>query len=190
MLSTCICTSHQLPSAAECVPPGLSGKHVFTAVSQSVSWCSRFDTLQKVNQRHQRTHTLLSSSLPRKFRRQIFVSARVPVAEIKQTEMCGEKNGVEAGFFCYQSEVKVWIINDFSLDLVRQHQIDILRVCDLSSRWGWRSTGDQRSTASWRCAPSSTEQNRTGEFTNGTQWSDAGWGLLFRFGIKNKCVHL
>lgn len=57
--------------------------------------------------------------------------------------------------------------------------------CDLSSRWGWRSTEDQRSTGSWRCAPLSTEQNRTGDFTNDTVIQC----LLFRFGLRiNVCI--
>lgn len=120
-------TSHQLPFIAECVPSGPNGEDIFAAVYQSMYqvWCvTEGKSVASEND------TLLSSSVLRKVSSQSFLSAHVHDIP-KSSQKCVEKpqNRVEPGFVRYHSEVHVWIINDFSLDLdVRRHQIDILRV--------------------------------------------------------------
>lgn len=83
-------------------------------------------------------------------------------------------------------------MNDFSIRCRCQTAPDRHSACpcDLSSRWGWRSTGDQRSTGSWRFAPSSTELNRTGEFTKNTVIRGrAGPVVMLCFGLRiNVCI--
>lgn len=57
--------------------------------------------------------------------------------------------------------------------------------CLLSSRWDWRSTGDQRSTGSWRCARSSTEPNRTGEIP---KWSSTLMLAVAHSPLTRMCI--